>query len=134
MKKIVFALLAVVVLLSCGGASSQEKNEVRELLTNTFKEVDEELSGEVIDEATICDSVRFKKDRIYYYYSTKEALIPVSQIKEEKATRKANIKKMLESTPDMAFLINMLIKIDGGINYVYVGDTTGDVCEIKVDF
>ncbi len=137
MKKIIFTLLAAVMLFSCDTVSKEEKekNEIRSLLTTTFEVTSKEIQGMVIDDITVCDSCVFKNDRIYYYYTINEEYLPISQIEAESSTRKDMIKSTLEGNSEMVPLIDMLKKLgNGGFNYIYKGNATGATHTITIDY
>lgn len=133
MKKALFALLAAVVVLSCG-PGNEEKKGIRELLSTTFEFVNNQMAGMSVDEATVCDSCAFKNDRVYYYYTIDEDVLSISQLNQEKSVRKATIKYTIDNNPDMAVLVDMIDKLDGGFSYYYKGSITGDVVCIDIDY
>ena len=133
MKKALFALLAAVAMLSCG-PGNEEKRGMRELLSTTFEFVNNQMAGMSVDEATVCDSCAFKNDRVYYYYTIDEEVLSISQLKEEKNLRTAAIKYTIDNNPDMAVLVDMIDKLDGGFSYYYKGRITGEVVCIDIDY
>ena len=133
MKKALFALLAAVVMFSCG-PGNEEKKGIRELLSTTFEFVNNQMAGMSVDEATVCDSCAFKNDRVYYYYTIDEDVLSISQLNQEKSVRKATIKYTIDNNPDMAVLVDMIDKLDGGFSYYYKGSITGEVVCIDIDY
>ena len=134
MKKIIFTLLAAVMLFSCDTVSQEEKENMRELLSTSFNLVNKMISGQMVDDVTRCDSCVFKDDYVSYFYTIDETILPLSQIRKESSIRKNGIKTTLENNVEMEFMIDMLKKLDGGFNYIYKGSTTGATHTITIDY
>ena len=133
MKKIMFFILSVLFLTSCG-SSETEKKEARRILSQEAELTNSTLNGVQIDFATTSNGCEFANDVFHYYYTINEQYVTIESMRENEDELKESIKNSLESMPATQDLIKHIKAIDGKIRYQYTGSQSRKSITITLEF
>lgn len=85
-----------------------------------------------MDEMTVLTSVSLEGDYFVYVYSIDESELPIESIRQNKGMVKENIRPMLQSDdPAIKMVLKLCNEANVGITYRYVGNSSGDACDIQ---
>ena len=136
MKKILYAVLSLVLLVSCGGSDSKvsesDKAEARELIRAEIETTNDFLAGKQVDYATVCDGCEFYNDEIHYYYTFNEDYVNVDLLRSNVEEIKKNQRSIIESMPATRELSDLLKTVNGKLIYHYTGDCSGRTVLVTV--
>lgn len=109
-------------------------DDIRTALTEGLSEADDECPYEAGNGMSIT-SIKMSGNYAVYTVECDEDFVSIASLKVSKSSVKETLIEELTSgnDDDVKSLIDNLKAIGGGIIYKYVGDTSGDVCNIKIE-
>lgn len=85
-----------------------------------------------VDEATMLNKLTIESDKVLYHYTIDESVVQMSALKENAEQMKANVKNSLNSSdPALRMFLEVCVKCDKGVGYLYKGNKSGETFEIS---
>ena len=85
-----------------------------------------------VDEATMLNKLTIESDKVLYHYTIDESVVQMSALKENAEQMKANVKNSLNSSdPALHMFLEVCVKCDKGVGYLYKGNKSGETFEIS---
>ena len=116
-------------ILNGGGASADSSDEKK--LEEQVKMTNVSCPMQV-DEATMLNKLTIESDKVLYHYTIDESVVQMSALKENAEQMKANVKNSLNSSdPALRMFLEVCVKCDKGVGYLYKGNKSGETFEIS---
>ena len=116
-------------ILNGGGASADSSDEKK--LEEQVKMTNVSCPMQV-DEATMLNKLTIESDKVLYHYTIDESVVQMSALKENAEQMKANVKNSLNSSdPALHMFLEVCVKCDKGVGYLYKGNKSGETFEIS---
>ena len=85
-----------------------------------------------VDEATMLNKLTIESDKVLYHYTIDKSVVQMSALKENAEQMKANVKNSLNSSdPALRMFLEVCVKCDKGVGYLYKGNKSGETFEIS---
>lgn len=134
MKKLIY-LMVLLVSLSSFGCDTPAQKKAKESLALEAETTNKMLAGKKADAVSTILSVDFDGKNLIYTYEIDEDYISIDQARAtQKDNMEKNIRTGLENNPQFAATKENLKKIGGKVIYNYIGNSSGKILTIEIDF
>ena len=87
---------------------------------------------DILNGATMLNKLTIESDKVLYHYTIDESVVQMSALKENAEQMKANVKNSLNSSdPALHMFLEVCVKCDKGVGYLYKGNKSGETFEIS---
>ena len=88
--------------------------------------------GASADSSDEKNKLTIESDKVLYHYTIDESVVQMSALKENAEQMKANVKNSLNSSdPALRMFLEVCVKCDKGVGYLYKGNKSGETFEIS---